>query len=441
MSQTTIAHRSAIFHCLTDPDLGHLEDTYEYFEDGVLIVKDGHIQQIGDAEKVLAGHSNIEVIEHRNKLIIPGFIDTHIHYPQAEVIASYGEQLLDWLENFTFPAEAKFADRQHCESTAKFFLDELLKNGTTTALVFGSVHKVSVEAFFDQADKQHLRMIAGKVMMDRNAPDYLTDTAQSSYDDSKALIEKYHGKNRLSYAVTPRFAPTSSDQQLAMAGKLLAEYPDLYLHTHLSENKQEIDWVAELFPECENYLAVYDKYNLLTDRSVFAHAIHLSDSECQRLACTDSAVAFCPTSNTFLGSGLFNLSQMQQHKVQVALGTDIGGGTSFSMLQTMQEAYKVCQLSEQQINPVKAFYLATLAGAQALKLDAKIGNLKATSEADFAVLDLAATPLIDYRLQHSSSIEETLFILMILGDDRAIDATYSFGKCVYQKNQNFSTVL
>ncbi|MCJ8337184.1 MAG: guanine deaminase [Pseudomonadales bacterium] len=432
MKKAAIAHRSAILHSLGDPHISGVEDSYEYFADGLLITEQGKITHLGDATELLAQYPDIEVRQHLNKLIVPGFIDTHIHYPQTGVIASYGEQLLDWLENYTFPAEAEFSDPQHCSRSAEFFLDELLKNGTTTALVFGTVHKSSVEAFFQAADKRHLRMIAGKVMMDRNAPDNLTDTAQSSYDDSRELIEKYHGKNRLHYAVTPRFAPTSTPEQLQFAGQLLTEFPDLYLHTHLSENKKEIEWVAQLFPDSKSYLDVYDQYNLLTPRSVFAHAIHLDDHEFQRLAQCQSAVAFCPTSNTFLGSGLFNLTKMQQHKVQVALGTDVGGGTSFSMLQTMQEAYKVCQLSGQQINPFKAFYLATLAGAQALQLTDKIGDLKVGTEADFVVLDLAATPLINNRMQSARSIEEQLFVLMILGDDRAIAQTYSFGECVYQ---------
>ncbi|OUS31965.1 guanine deaminase ['Osedax' symbiont bacterium Rs2_46_30_T18] len=434
MKNAAIAHRSAILHSLGDPHTSGVENSYEYFEDGLLIIEQGIITHLGDASELLHRFPNIEVLQHHNKLIVPGFIDTHIHYPQTGVIASYGEQLLDWLENYTFPAEAAFSDEKHCDASAEFFLDELLKNGTTTALVFGTVHKSSVEAFFQAADKRHLRMIAGKVMMDRNAPENLTDTAHSSYVDSKELIQKYHGKNRLHYAVTPRFAPTSTPEQLQLAGKLLSEFDDLYLHTHLSENKKEIDWVAQLFPERKNYLDVYDHYDLLTPRSVFAHAIHLDDDECQRLAACQSSVAFCPTSNTFLGSGLFNLSKMQRHKVQVALGTDIGGGTSFSMLQTMQEAYKVCQLSGHQINPFKAFYLATLAGAQALKLTDKIGDLKVGTEADFVVLDLAATPLINYRMQRARSIEEQLFVLMILGDDRAIAETYSFGECVYQSN-------
>ncbi|MEH6445216.1 MAG: guanine deaminase [Oceanospirillaceae bacterium] len=433
MNNTLTAHRAAVFHSLADPDLQGVEGSYQYFEDGLLILKDGLIEQIGDAPTLIAKNPTLNITEHHNKLIVPGFIDTHIHYPQTGVIASFGEQLLDWLEDYTFPAEAAFSDMQQCQQTADFFLQELLKNGTTSALVFGTVHKESVEAFFEAADGLKLRMIAGKVMMDRNAPDNLVDTAQSSYDDSKELIEKYHQKNRLSYAVTPRFAPTSTPQQLQLAGKLLTEYPDLYLHTHLSENQAEIQWVAQLFPQSKDYLDVYDQYNLLTSKSIFAHGIHLSDCECERLAKASSSVAFCPTSNTFLGSGLFNLKKMQQHQVQVSLGTDVGGGTSFSMLQTMQEAYKVCQLSDHQITPFKAFYLATLAGAQALELEDKIGNLTVGSEADFVVLDLASTPLMNYRMSSAKTIAEKLFVLMILGDDRAVEQTYSLGERVYQK--------
>ncbi|NQZ31090.1 MAG: guanine deaminase [Oceanospirillaceae bacterium] len=433
MKSQVIGHRSAMLHCIANPDISGVDQSYQYFADGLLIIEEGKIAQLGEASQLLALYPDLEIVTHPNKLIVPGFIDTHIHYPQTAVIASYGEQLLDWLENYTFPAEAEFSDPEHCRETADFFVNELLKNGTTTALVFGTVHKESVSAFFDAADKQQLRMIAGKVMMDRNAPDNLTDTAQSSYDDSKELIEAYHQKNRLSYAVTPRFAPTSTELQLQLAGQLLQEYPDLYLHTHLSENHNEIAWVKGLFPERSNYLDVYDHYQLVTDRSIFAHAIHLCESECQRLAEADAAVAFCPTSNTFLGSGLFNLSKMERHNVQVALGTDIGGGTSFSMLQTMQEAYKVCQLSQNQISPFKAFYLATLAGAQALKQQHNIGNLQPGSEADFVVLDLAATPLIERRLKNVTNIEEQLFVLMILGDDRAVESTYSFGNCVYKR--------
>ncbi len=245
------------------------------------------------------------------------------------MVGAYGEQLLDWLNTYTFPCESQFANKAHADEVADIFIKELLRNGTTTALVFGSVHPQSVNSFFEAAEQLDLRMIAGKVMMDRNAPDYLTDTAESSYVESKALIERWHGKGRLHYAVTPRFAPTSTPEQLTLAGQLLSEYPDLYMQTHISENLKEVEWVKALFPERKGYLDVYDHYQLLGERSVFAHGVHLCDDECARLAQTGSAIAFCPTSNLFLGSGLFNLPMAEKHKLNVGLGTDVGGGTSF----------------------------------------------------------------------------------------------------------------
>jgi len=392
-----------------------------------MIVSDGKIVALDHADKLLPTLGDIELVDYADKLICPGFIDTHVHYPQTGMIGAYGEQLLTWLETYTFPAERAFADIQHAREVAKRFLDELLRNGTTTALVFATVHPESVEAFFEQALARNLRMICGKVMMDRNAPDYLLDTAETSYQQSRELIEKWHGTGRLHYAVTPRFAPTSSDQQLAKAGQLLQEYPDLYLHTHLSENPQEIDWVSQLFPADDSYLAVYQRHGLVGPRSVFAHGIHLAEQDCQCLHQGDAAVAFCPTSNTFLGSGLFNLPLMEQHKVKVGLGTDVGAGTSFSLLQTLQDAYKVGQLGGYKIDPVKGLYLATLAGARALQLEDRVGTLATGSEADFVVLDLAPTPLIEYRMRSAHSIEDKLFTLMMLGDDRAVHASYACG--------------
>ena len=298
---------------------------------------------------------------------------------------------------------------------AKLFLDELASNGTTTALVFGTVHKESIDVFFSEAEKRNLRMIAGKVLMDRNAPDYLTDTPESGYQASKDLIEKWHQRGRLLYAVTPRFAPTSTPEQLATVGKLLEEYPDVYLHTHLSENKKEIEWVLDLFPERDSYLDVYDHYGLLHKRSVFAHGIHLSDCECERLAESESAIAFCPTSNLFLGSGLFKLTKLEEKGVRVGMGTDVGAGTSFSILQTMSEAYKIMQLQQEKLHPFKSLYLATLGGAKALHLEDKIGNLAIGKEADFVVLDLHATQLMRFRMQQTTTLEEKLFVLNELG--------------------------
>ncbi|MBT8766364.1 guanine deaminase [Metapseudomonas boanensis] len=434
MTRHVTAFRSAILHSIADPAQVGIEQSYQYFEDGLLVVEDGRVAAVGNAEALLPTlAAGTEVREYHDALITPGFIDTHIHYPQTGMIASYGEQLLDWLNTYTFPTEKQFADKAHAADVAGIFLKELLRNGTTTALVFGTVHKESVDAFFEAAQALDLRMIAGKVLMDRNAPDYLTDTAESGYADSKELIERWHGKGRLHYAVTPRFAPTSTPEQLELAGKLFAEYPGLYMHTHLSENRKEIEWVKELFPERKGYLDVYDHYKLIGQRSVFAHGVHLCDDECKRLAETGSAVAFCPTSNLFLGSGLFDLQKLEEHGVRVGLGTDVGAGTSFSQLQSLNEAYKVMQLQGKKLDPFKSLYLATLGGARALYLDDRIGNFQAGKDADFVVLDYKATPLLDYRLQQARSLEEKLFALTILGDDRTVKETFAAGQSVHQR--------
>ncbi|WOD06701.1 guanine deaminase [Marinomonas sp. GJ51-6] len=428
------AWRAAIVHCIADPKDVGIQAAYEYFEDGLLVVEDDKIHALGDAKSLLPDLPDNTPVEHYpDAIITPGFIDTHIHYPQTDMIGSYGEQLLTWLNTYTFPEESKFSDKAHARDVADRFLKELLRNGTTTALVFGTVHKVSVDAFFEASEVHNLRMICGKVMMDRNAPNYLTDTPESSYQESKELIDTWHNKSRLHYAITPRFAPTSSDEQLQLAGKLLSEYDDVYLHTHLSENKDECAWVQELFPDSKNYLDVYDQHKLLSERSVFAHGIHLCDSEYHRLHETGSAISFCPTSNLFIGSGLFKLNKAEEHKVNVGLGTDVGGGTSFSLLQTMNEAYKVIQLQNENLSPIKSLYLATLGGAKALRLEDKIGNLAVGTEADFLILDTKGTPLLESRLALSKGIEESLFVLMTIGDDRAIQATYSAGQCAHKR--------
>ncbi|PKQ39480.1 guanine deaminase [Pseudomonas sp. YY-1] len=433
MSNTRKAYRAAILHSLADPAVVGVEQSYQHFEDGILLIENGKVAQVGAAAELLPKLGGVEVQHYRDALITPGFIDTHIHYPQTGMIASYGEQLLDWLNTYTFPTEKQFEDKAHASDVAAIFLKELLRNGTTTALVFGSVHPQSVDAFFEQADKLNLRMIAGKVLMDRNAPDYLTDTPESGYAESKALIERWHGKGRLHYAVTPRFAPTSTPEQLDLAGKLFGEYPDLYMHTHISENKAEVAWVKELFPARKGYLDVYDHHKLIGPRAVFAHGVHLCDDECKRLAETGSAVAFCPTSNLFLGSGLFDLNKLEEHGVRVGLGTDVGGGTSFSQLQSLNEAYKIMQLQGKKLDPFKSLYLATLGGANALYLDDKLGNFMPGKDADFLVLDYNATPLISYRMQQAKSLEERLFALTMLGDDRTVKETFAAGVSVHQR--------
>lgn len=426
------AHRGEILHFLGDP--GDAGDSgaraWRHYRDGALLIENGHVLECGDAEVLLKRKRGIDVTEHRNKLLVPGFIDAHVHYPQCEIVAAYGAQLLEWLERHTFPAEARFASRAHADNIAKFFLDELLRNGTTTAMVFGSVHAHSVDAFFAEAEARNLRMICGKVLMDRNAPREICDTPQSGYADSRKLIAKWHARARLGYAVTPRFAPTSTDAQLQLAGKLLAENPGVHLQTHLAENENECAWVAKLFPQARDYLDVYDRHGLLGRRAVFAHAIHLSEREWSRLAESESAVAFCPTSNLFIGSGLFPLHDADAHGVRAAFGTDIGGGDSFSLLRTANEGYKVQQLQQRNLPPMRALYLATLGGARALDLQNHIGNFAPGKEADFITLDCAATPLIDLRVRACKTLAEKLFALLMLGDDRAVDGVWIMGERV-----------
>lgn len=422
------AYRSKILHYLSS-------EQAEYFDDGILVVDNdtGIVQQVGEASALLDTLKDIEIKVFKDKLLMPGFVDTHIHYPQVDVIASYGEQLLDWLNNYTFPTELKFKDKAVARETADFFLNELLKNGTTTALVFGTRFKESVDAFFEASHELNTRMICGKVMMDRNAPDDLCDTPECSFEDSQTLIDSWHEKGRQLYAVTPRFAITSTREQLAKAGELLKQNPTVYMQTHLSENKDEIAFVAELFPERSSYLDVYDHYGLLGPRSVFAHGVHLNDVDYQRLAETQSSVSFCPTSNLFLGSGLFSMEDAERFQMPVSVATDVGGGTSFSMLQTLNEAYKICQLRNYSLAPKKAFYMATLGNAKTLQLDNNIGNFEAGKEADFVLVDLASTPLMARRQSKCNTLDEVLFSLMILGDDRAISETYVAGKQVYKK--------
>jgi guanine deaminase len=427
------AHQGEILHFLEDPTVGGDQQNH-YFPNGLLVIDDGHVKACGAAVELLPGLPADAVMHHHDHgLIIPGLVDTHIHYPQVEVIAAYGTQLIDWLQNHTFPVESRFSDTGTASETARFFLDELLRNGTTTALVFGTVHPQSVDEFFKAALERNLRMICGKVMMDRNAPDNLLDTAETGYSESRSLIERWSGEGRLGYAVTPRFAPTSSDAQLAAAGKLVDEFQGVYLHTHLSENTTECEWVQTLFPQSLDYLDVYDRHGLLGRRSVFAHGIHLSDREWGRLGQTSSNISFCPTSNLFIGSGLFKLQKADEFQVRTGLGTDVGGGDSFSLLRTINEAYKVQQLQQFNLPPLRALYMATLGGARVLDLEKYIGNFEAGKEADFIVLDYNSTPLIQYRMASCKSLEEKLFALQMLGDDRAVRETWIMGEKLYSR--------
>ncbi|WP_343551990.1 guanine deaminase [Pantoea sp.] len=404
-----------------------------YLEDGLLTLRDGKVVSLESWQIAEGRVDAANVIDLRGKLIVPGFIDTHIHYPQTEMIGAFGEQLLEWLNQYTFPVESQYHCPDHAAQMSAFFLHQLLSNGTTTALVFGTVHKQSVDALFSAAEQLDMRLIAGKVMMDRNAPEYLTETPEQSYQHTRELIERWHQRGRLSYALTPRFAPTSSPELLDKVRQLREEFPDVWMHTHLSENQQEIAWVKSLFPERAGYLDVYHHHQLTGKRSVFAHCLHLDDNEWQCLHDTDSSIAFCPTSNLFLGSGLFNIKRCWQQGVRMGIGTDVGAGTTFNLLQTLGEAYKVGQLQQYKLSACEAFYHATLGGAHALDLDDVIGNFNPGKEADFVVLDPAVSPLQKLRNANSKDIWERLFVMMTLGDDRNIAQTWVSGKPVWQR--------
>ncbi len=433
------ALRGSIFYFIGSPvELG--EASWVYIEDGLLWLEQGRVHAVGEYRDLIKTlDSSVPVRDYRHHLIVPGFIDAHLHYPQLEMIAAWGARLLDWLETYTFPVESQFGDPGYAASISARFADELLRNGTTTAMVFGSVHRQSVEALFIEAQRRSLRLIAGKVMMDRNVPDSLRDDAPQSYRDSRALIERWHGVDRLQYAVTPRFAPTSTAQQLEMAGQLLHEFPGIYMQTHIAETEKEVAWVRKLFPDAANYAAVYQRHGLLGRRSLLAHGIYLDDEERGMLAASGASIVHCPTSNLFLGSGLFSLRQARAYGTGVALGTDVGAGTSFSLLTTMNEAYKVQQLLGEPLDPFDAWYLATLGGAVALDLDAVIGSLQAGKEADFLVLDLEATELLRFRLQHCRDLSEMLFVLMMLGDDRLVQETWVLGSLAWARDDSMDS--
>jgi guanine deaminase len=432
MAATLNAYRGTLLHFLGDPGDADAPPAVQYFDDGLLVTEDGRVKAADEARLLLSTlPAGTQITDYSGRLLLPGFIDTHIHYPQTDMIAAYAAQLLDWLDDHAFPAEHRFADAAHAAEASRFFLDELMRNGTTTALVFGTVHPCSVDAFFAEAAARNLRMIAGKVLMDRNCPEYLRDTADSGYRETSALIEKWHGHGRLHYAITPRFAVTSSDAQLEAAGRIAAEHPDVFVHSHVAENLKEVKWARELFPQARSYLDIYERFGLLRERSVYAHCIHLDDEDRRRMAHTGAAAAVCATSNLFLGSGLFDFAAARQAGMRTGLGTDVGGGTSFSMLRTLAETYKVAQMRGHRLTPWRAFYLATLGGAKALGLDDRIGSFASGREADFVVLRMDSTPLIARRMQTARTPAEKLFALMMLGDDREIGATYIMGECVW----------
>jgi guanine deaminase len=426
------AYRASLLHFHADPAFA--EHAYSWHEDGLLLVDGDRIHAVGDyAQLAPALPEGTELFDYRGKLIMPGFIDTHLHFPQTDMIASPAPGLLPWLETYTFPTERQFGDPAHGREVAEFFLDELLRCGTTTAMVYCTVHKESVDAFFEASEARGLRMVAGKVLMDRHCPEFLADTAEGGVRDSEELIRRWHKRGRSLYAITPRFAPTSSDLQLKLAGELAQAYPDTFIQTHVSENAAECAWVHSLFPASRSYLDVYDHYGLLRPRAMFGHCIWLDERDLARMAETGAAAAVCPTSNLFLGSGLFDFESADAASVQLSLASDVGAGTAFCMLQTMNAAYKVARMKGSYLPALRMFYLATLGAARAMRLEGTIGSFTPGAEADFIVLDPKATPLLARRSAELESLEELLFALALLGDDRAIAATYSGGRLVHQR--------
>ena len=422
MSAKLLRGRVLSFHA--EPQGGDTS-AFTYIEDGALLIRDGLIEKRGEYT-ALKGQA--PEIDHRPHLLMAGFIDAHIHFPQVQVIASWGAQLLDWLENYTFPAETRYADPAHAARMAGAYFDLLTAHGTTTAASYCSVHAASVDAYFAEARRRSMCMIGGKVMMDRGAPEGLLDTAQTGYDDSKALIEKWHGRGRAHYAITPRFAITSTPEQLAAAGALAGEHPECFVQTHVDENPNEISLVAELYPEAKDYMGVYEAHGLLGAKTLLGHCIHMTNREIGVIAETGSKPVFCPTSNLFLGSGLYNDGDLRRRGIKAAIATDVGGGTSYSMLQTMNEGYKVLQLQRQQKHPFEAFHWITRGNAVALGLEQRIGTLDEGSDADIVVLDARATAEMRLRAETVESLAEELFLLMILGDDRAVAQTYVAGE-------------
>lgn len=432
------ALRGAALTFVADPFDAGSEGAMRYEPDAVIAMQAGRVTRFGPAAEVLPLLPPGAPVRAtgRDTLILPGFIDSHAHYPQTQIIGSHGEQLLDWLEKYTFVAEQQFASATHARAVADAFLQECLRAGTTTAAVYCTVHPQSVDAFFQAAEARNLRMIAGKVLMDRHAPAALSDSVKSGYDDSKALIARWHGRGRNLYCVTPRFAATSTPEQMEMAGQLWAEHPGTYLQSHISENRAELDWIRKLYPERAGYLDVYDHYRQLGPRAIYGHGIWLTEAELQRLHDTGTSLAHCPTSNLFLGSGLFNVGNAvkRERPVRVALATDVGAGTSLSMLQTLNEAYKVSQLCGSPLCAAQAFYLATRGAARALYLDDKVGSIAPGMEADLIVMDLKSTPLIELRMRHCENLEEALFIQMTMADDRAIESTYIAGQLAHRRD-------
>ncbi len=437
-SSPTFAIRGQTLAFRDDPFRVGPEAAVDHCEDGAVVIDGGRIVDVGAAAETLARHPGVVVDAYPGHLVMAGFVDSHAHYPQMEIIGSYGEQLLEWLETYTFPAETRYADPHYARAGAEGYLDQCLAHGITSASVFSATYPASVDALFEAALQRNMRIATGKNLMDRNCPQALRDDVRSGYDDSRALIAKWHGRGRLTYAVTPRFAVTSTPEQLEATGALWRENPTTLMQTHMSENLAEIRWVRELYRDAPDYLGVYEAFGLIGEGANFGHCIHLTEREIARLKETGSAISHCPTSNAFIGSGLFDMKGLRDcaDPICVGLATDIGGGSSLSMFDTMKAAYEIAQLRGYSLHPVRALWLATMGSAGALKMDDKVGNLAAGKEADVVVLDLNSTPLIRRRMREVGSLSEAVFVQMILADDRAIRATYVAGRKLHGRDQN-----
>jgi len=422
MVKQSIAIKSSFIHFLNETNM-------VFIPKGILWVEDGKVKALApEDELILQLPKNIKIQDYTGKLVLPGFVDGHVHAVQTQAIASYGKQLLDWLETYTFPLEQRFEDPSFALPAIQFFFNQLLKNGTTTAAIFPSKHVDATAILFKEALRLNMRIVAGKTSMDRNAPEGLCDTTSMSFQENEALIEEFTQKGRLNYALTPRFAITSTDEQLSALSKIKKNRPNIAVQTHLSENIDEIETTKKLFPSSKNYLDIYDSKGFLGKGSLMAHAIYLEEQEWERLAETQTSIVHCPTSNLFLGSGLFNMKKCRDYNIPLALGSDVGGGLSFSMLKTAAEAYKIAALQNIEFTARNAFYLLTLGGAKALNQDAYIGNFEVGKEADFVVLDTGSTELMQKRLSNTDDIDEILFVLMMQGDERNIHSVYLKGK-------------
>ena len=428
MSTSTTLLLGQTLSFVADPFVVPVDEAAQHRRRGGVLIRDGRILETGEGDALRRANPAAEVVDYGDALITAGFVDAHVHYPQTGIIASWGKQLIDWLNTYTFPEEMRFDDPDFAKAAARQYFDLALANGTTSMCSFCTIHPESVDAFFTEAQDRGLRVAGGKTCMDRNAPEGLQDTAQAAYDDSRALLQKWHGQDRLTYAITPRFSPTSTPEQLEALGALWAEHTDCLMQTHLSEQLPEIAWVHELYPEARDYLETYEQFGLLGKGALFGHAIHLEDREKARILESGAALVHCPTSNTFIGSGLFDMAGLKSDGHLVGLATDTGGGSSFSMLRTMAAAYEVGQLRGTALHPAQLYWLATQGSAQAMGMGQFIGNLSAGLEADLVVLDLASTPVIAQRAERAQGFWEALFPTIMMGDDRAINSVWIHGK-------------